>query len=317
MKKLFLFLVLLLILFCAGTYIFIPSTLTVSSTTSMLASENGTARQVLEPNNWPRWWTYLHTDTSSPDRPLQLNFTVGSDSFRLTEKFYKSAKINISHQGRQIATELIVIPLSTDSTGIQWHYSEPSSMNPFKRFQQYRDASKIKKNMDSVLLNLSAFLVKLQNVYGIPITRTSITDTLFLSAKTVSLNYPHTPDIYALIKKIQAYAAKQGLKQTGSPIYNIMRVENKDFQLMAAIPVDRAIPDQHDFVTKHMVRGSFIVTEVLGGEHAVDKAWQDLLLYFNDYRKTSMAINFSMLITDRMYQPDSSRWITRLYQPVY
>ena len=39
--------------------------------------------------------------------------------------------------------------------------------------------------------------------------------------------------------------------------------------------------------------------------------------YFQDYKKISMAMSFTMLVTDRMLQTDSSRWITRLYEPVY
>ena len=75
--------------------------------------------------------------------------------------------------------------------------------------------------------------------------------------------------------------------------------------------------DLDGYTFKKMIKGSFMVTEVVGGEYTVAKASKSLQQYFTDYKKTSMAINFTMLITDRMYQPDTTKWITRLYQPVY
>jgi predicted transcriptional regulator YdeE len=317
MKKILWVLVIALIVLSACSYLFIPSNLAVSSTAVVHASENGVVKHALDEKNWPGWWNYTHSDTNAAVPVPVRSFTYGNDSFYITENFYKSANINIRHGSQSIPTKFLVIPFSTDSTGIAWQYTGKASLNPFTRFMQYREAVAVKKNMDSVLANLTGFLGKLQNVYGIPIARTSIQDTLFASAKTIIPAYPHTPEVYALVKKIQAYAAANGCKQTGNPIYNITPTENNQYQLMAAIPVDKAVPVNSGFTNKHMVKGSFMVTDVVGGEQAVEKAWKSLQEYFADYRKTSMAINFTMLITDRQYQPDSSKWITRLYQPVY
>jgi ABC-type spermidine/putrescine transport system permease subunit I len=66
-----------------------------------------------------------------------------------------------------------------------------------------------------------------------------------------------------------------------------------------------------------MVKGSFMVTEVLGGDSTISKASHNMEQYFQDFRRTSMAMNFTMLVTDRQLQPDSSKWITKLYHPVY
>lgn len=316
MKKVILFLVIAFILFAAGTYLFIPSRLNVSSTDVVHSSENGVVRHALDEKNWPLWWNYQR-DSNSAVRQAATSFTKGGDSFFISTKFYKSADITILHGNNPIVTKFLIVPLSNDSTRVIWHYGIASSLNPFTRFIQYREAAGIRRNMDSVLVNLHGFLGKLQNVYGIPIARTSIQDTLFVSAKTTLKVYPHTPDVYSLLKKIRSYVAANGSKQSGNPIYNITPLGNGEFQLMAAIPVDKAVTENATFTNKKMVKGSFMVTEVVGGEQAVDNAWKSLLEYFTDYRKTSMAINFSMLITDREYQPDSSKWITRLYQPVY
>ena len=68
---------------------------------------------------------------------------------------------------------------------------------------------------------------------------------------------------------------------------------------------------------KNMVKGNFMISEVVGGDYSVNKASKSLQQYFTDFHLTSMAMSFTMLVTDRILQPDSSKWITKLYQPVY
>jgi hypothetical protein len=314
MKKMIAVLVSLVAVFCIGVYVFIPAKLSMASSTVIAVTDNGADRFITHANNWAKWWGYdsLHTVSSTSNL-----YVLNGSAFRMTHAFYKSADIHISHKDLELESKLMMIPLHMDSTAVEWKSEVSTSPNPFTRFMQYLEVKSIKKNMDQVLETLKRFLSKNENVYGISIERTSIKDTAFISTKSVFKTYPTTPQVYGLIKTIQDFAAKNNVKQTDAPIYNIMLVENGLYQLMAAIPVDRQLPDNNTFSSKRMVRGSFMVTEVVGGEHTVEKASQSLKQYFSDYRKTSMAINFTMLITDRMLQPDTSKWITKLYQPVY
>lgn len=315
MKKTLLVLAAALVLFCVCIYIFIPGKLNISSAAVINTTENSIDRYIMDELNWRKWWNYSQP-ASTTKEPADV-FLSNGVVFKLTEKFYKSATISIQHDEQQVASKLAIIPLGLDSTGIEWKYSVITSANPFKRFTQYLKAKEIKKNMDEVLSNLRLFLAEKGNIYGIQIERTSLKDTLFITTKSILKDYPTTPDIYNLIKKIQLFAAKQSIKQTGSPIFNITETDSKQFQLMAAIPADKSLPDVDGFAFKKMIKGSFMVSEVVGGEYTVAKASKSLQQYFTDYKKTSMALNFTMLITDRMYQPDTTKWITRLYQPVY
>ena len=86
---------------------------------------------------------------------------------------------------------------------------------------------------------------------------------------------------------------------------------------MAGVPVSKNIPEKDGFALKHMVKGSFMISEVVGDNKAVDEASKKFQLYFSDFNRTSMAMNFSMLVTDRLLQPDSTKWITKLYRPVF
>lgn len=316
MKKILLIFLAVIALGCIGTYVFIPGKLTITSAAVMAASENGTHRFILDKSNWRRWWNYGDTAMLQVKEPGD-SFIMNGDRFALTEPFYKSAKIQIRHDQRVIETNLILIPLQIDSTGIEWKYAVTTSANPLKRFRQYTEAKEIKKNMDKVLSHLAAFLSKIDNVYGIHIEKTSVKDTLLALAKSELSTYPGNRDIYQLIQKIQTFIKTQGAVQNGSPIFNVTELEKNRFQLMCAVPIDKVITGNNTFSFKRMVRGNFMVSEVTGGDSTVKKASASLQQFFEDYHKTSMAINFTMLITDRMYQPDTAKWITKLYFPVY
>jgi predicted transcriptional regulator YdeE len=316
MKKFVLFLLTLVILAVAAIYIFIPARLSITSSTTVRTTDIGTERFLMDESKWPLWWNY--NDSSLPNTNLHpVRFFAGKDEYKMADKFYKSATIRISHDLQQIGSKLAIIPLLLDSTGIEWNCSLDLGSNPYKRLTGYLDAKQIKKNMDTVLTSLRLFLSKNENVYGIPIEKNHLKDTLYVTTKTTLQAYPTIPVIYDLIKKIQGYASQNGANQTGSPIFNVTDMGNGHFQLMAGIAVDKNIPEKNDFSVKHMVRGNFMITEVVGGDQVVNKASQNLHQYFADYRKTSMAMSFTMLVTDRMYQPDSSKWITKIYLPVY
>jgi len=318
MKKIFLFLGLLLLVFVAGIYIFIPSTINITSAAVVQTTDDGAERFIMDETKWPLWWNYNDPNNAADTKQLAVVFSAGHDVYKMTDKFYKSVAIHIKHNNLvQLESKMSLIPMALDSTGIEWKCSIETGSSLYKKIDGYFNARRIKENMDTVLANLKSFLSKNENVYGIPIEKNHLKDTLYVTAKTIVPSYPSTIVIYELIKKIQAYASQNGTNQTGNPIFNVTDMGNNHLQLMAGVPVDKNIVEKNGFSLKHMVRGNFMITEVVGGNNAVNKASENLHQYFSDYHKTSMAMSFTMLVTDRMYQPDSSKWITKIYLPVY
>ena len=315
MKKLLLVLLSAMILLCAGIYLLIPKNISIASTVFVKTTDLGAERFILDESNWGKWWN--HNDSSSTSSIATAPFSRNGDEYRLVQKFYKSADIQISHKGQSLNTRILIVQLALDSTGIEWKCGLSGGNNPYTRLVNYFEARQIKKNMEQVLGNLNVFLSNVENVYGINIEKNHLKDTLYVTTKTDLTHYPSTEEIYSLIKKIQSYTNKNGVQQSGNPIFNVTEMDNNRYQLMAGIPVNQLVKEADGFSTKNMVKGFFMISEVVGGNHTVEKASQSLQQYFLDYRKTSMAMNFDMLVTDRMLQPDSSKWITKLYRPVY
>lgn len=317
MKKLLLALLSILVLFFAGVYIFIPAKLNITSSVVAKTTDLGTERFVIDETKWEQWWNYNNQFAESKNPQQGKTFLANGYEFKVTGKFYKSLEIEIHSNKQQVASKLVIVPLALDSTGIEWKSELAMGSNPFSRISRYMEAKSIKKIMDEVLLNLKNFLSKPENVYSINIERNHLKDTLYVSSKVMLSAYPSNKEIFDLIYKINAYIEKNGTRPTGSPIYNVTEMDRNRFQLMAAVPVNRSLKEIDGFAMKYMVKGSFIISEVVGGNATVNTAAKNLQQYFDDYKKTSMAMNFTMLVTDRMLQPDSSKWITRLYHPVY
>jgi hypothetical protein len=86
---------------------------------------------------------------------------------------------------------------------------------------------------------------------------------------------------------------------------------------MVGIPVNKVLNESGDIVLKRMVLGNILEAEVQGGTFRVNQAAKQLEHYVSDYKYSSPAIPFQQLVTNRLQEPDSSRWITRLYYPVF
>jgi hypothetical protein len=66
-----------------------------------------------------------------------------------------------------------------------------------------------------------------------------------------------------------------------------------------------------------MALGNILVGEVKGGTYTVISGEQNLTNYVNDHKKMSPAIPYQSLVTDRLLEADTSKWVTKLYYPVF
>lgn len=313
MKKLLLILLVVLALFTSSLYLFIPGKIIIDCSVAVKTTDVGTERFLIDETKWPLWWNY----GTNGDRQAGPVFTHNGYSYEQTGQFYKSVDIVISKEKRRLLSKLMIISLAVDSTSLQWKAEFITSRNPFIRITDYLEAKQIKKHMNEILGRMKDFLSEPYNIYGIHIERNRLRDTLYVSSKQMLPANPSVKEIYQLIDKIKTYIKQNGTEPSGSPIYNATRMDEGRYQLMAAVPVNKHLPETAVFSMKYMVKGSFMITEVAGGDSTINQASKNMQQYFQDYRKTSMAMNFTMLVTDRMLQPDSSKWVTKLCMPVY
>lgn len=311
MKKWIAGIIIIAILFLAAVYIFIPSTLTVSNAVYCKATLPGAYRMLSSNAKLKRWWI-------DKGAIAQNKFTYHDDVYILNNTYLYGALINIQHKNETIKSDIRILELVYDSVIIEWNFDIHTSANPFKRIIEYREAVVLKKNTDEVLNHFKNFIEKDSNVYGMPIKLSSIEHIFMITTKKVFTHNPSTIEVYGNINLLKQFAATHNLKQDYYPMMNVIKNNDTSYRLMTALPVNKESNFFGGAVNSvRMVKGNFMVTEAKGGYGTINNALNEIQLYFDDYGKTAMAIPFQYIVTDRMNEPDTAKWITKIYAPVY
>lgn len=309
MKKWLLVLAFIIIAALASIYIFIPARLEIVQITPIKCTTPGAFRHLVSEERWKKWW---------PGSSWHNNiFKFQNNGYVITKKLMNTLEISIQHNGANSNSTLYLLPVAVDSTNIRWTCSYPTGLNPITRVQHYWQAVDLKNNMAAVLGHFKSFASKKENIYGITFQQTIFKDSFLISARKYMASYPSVPDIYSLVSKLKKFSVEQGAQQTGYPIMNITPLNPFGFQVMTAIPINRSIPASEPFFNQRIPLNRFLVTRVHGGNATVKEALHQFQLYIQDYHRTVMALPFQQLITDRSVEPDTTRWITDIYVPLF
>jgi hypothetical protein len=245
-------------------------------------------------------------------------YHYAGDGFKMFASSYPLVEIDILHEGMATRSSMNVISLSNnDSAAIYWQCRLSGGGGPLQRIQRYLSAGKLVKNMNGILSRMRPFLEDEKNIYGTSFGEASTKDTLLVATKAFYHNYPDTKDIYVLLGKLRAYISETGAKENGYPIANVTLERDSGYQLMTAIPVNRILPGRGTIFSRRMVPAKFLIAEVRGGDGTIRAAFDQMQQYIADHQRTVMAIPFQAIVTDRMKEPDTTKWSTWLYCPVF
>jgi len=245
-------------------------------------------------------------------------FARNGFSFAVNKLAIGSMFIFISGKNRTIPSTLTTVWKNTDTTQLFWTTEITTSYNPVKRFQIYLDSKKIADNIDFILNKLQSYFSKTENVYDYKINKGLVTDSFLVSTYATSKNYPSIDFIYNLIDQLKRYIADNGAKESGFPMLNISTSDSSNYLTRVGIPVDRIIPSSKKVFLKRMpAGGNMLIVDIKGGGQAsMNKALQQVQNFILDYHESAPAIPFFSLITDRRKEPDTTKWLTKIYYPV-
>ena len=313
MKKFFLFILVILALCIASVYIFIPKKMVVSGALSFRANSDGLLRSLAEKGNWKNWWP----GTVAKAGNGSLRFTNGDYDFQVREILYNAIQLKLFHRDDSSDGLLRIIPFNNDSMRIELLSQLEAHSDPFSRVASFLRGKRIERAFDDIVLSLSKYASNLKNIYGMDIKNERVQYQNLVSAKQSFSHYPTTDDVYAIVTRLRNYINQSGAKELFSPMLNIKKTDSATYIAQVGLPIDRALPDKDDISSKWMMKGGNILTgEVTGGQKQIEEADRQMQLYIMDYQRSIIAIPFQMLITDRTKEPDSTKWITRIYYPV-
>ncbi|MEO7800638.1 MAG: GyrI-like domain-containing protein [Ginsengibacter sp.] len=298
-------------------FVFIPRTITFSKIAYIKTNSNVAARFITNRSAWQSWWPHpkkiYRNNAHNSDAGI---FHFRNASFSPNSSGFDRVGVAITTTYAVLNSTLKVLPLNKDSIAIEWEAAMPEAFNPVNRIRYYFFARHLKHEMADILTSLKDFSQNTENVYGIAIREAKVKDTLLVSTKFTSIKYPSTASIYTAINQLKEYIKLNGAEETNYPMLHI-KANGFGFETMSAIPVNKAVPPGKNFLIKRMIPGKILVAEVKGGSYSTANALKQLDTFLDDNQFRSPAIPFESLVTDRSVEKDTSRWLTKIYYPIY
>jgi hypothetical protein len=306
MKRLLIGLVLLLAGVLVAIYLFIPGRLKIVAITTVNAALPGVSRSLYDSSNWKKFW------------PTKTPFKFDDQEYLIKEKFFNAFNIDIASDKDTLNSIINLLLIRTGSLTVDWRSEQVTSSNPFKRFAQYRQATATEKNMKKILDGMKEFMEQTKNIYGFDIKQTIVTDSALITTRSIFRRQPTMKDIDDMIQSLKKYIAENNAVEQNFPMLNVVQIDSSRYEVMTAIPVDRELPLTNDFAPKFLLKGGNILEgEIKGGPNRIETALKEIENYRLDFKFSSPAKPYQLLVTDRLKEPDTTKWITRLYYPVF
>ncbi len=313
MKKRFVAALSVLLLILASLYFFIPGKIFVSESITSTANQNAVYRFLSEDSNWIKWWPEKPKVNTSPAGKWQLDGYM----FNIVTPLYNAFEVNIEKDGHSINSLLHLVHSGKDSVKIEWNAAITTSYNPIRRISRYLDNRELRNKLALTLDSLKKYIDDSSHLYGVAIKKEKVRVEYLVSLNRSFSHYPTTEEIYDLINKIKKRISSENAREEDYPMVYIKKTDSTLFKIQVAIPVNINLADTEDFTTKRMLKnGDILVAEITGGRHTAENALLQLDTYALDHRYNNIAIPFLSLVTDRKKEPDSTKWLTRVYYPV-
>ncbi len=308
MKRFLLIISLLLVITLGAVYFFIPTKQVFTYAITVNCTEEGGNRYIVQKDKWPHWL---------PGEKKENQFySYKNIQYRFDNILLNGIEATIAHGNDSTKGYLQFIYFAIDSTTLQWTSATTLSSNPFKRIVEYMQLQKFKSAVELLVKEIGSFFNQPENIYGFKVEKQNQVETSMVSMKQTFDHYPTTAEIYSMIQILKDHIHSKAVEEKDSPMLHVYEESTTSFEAMVAIPVKTELPSEGKFQLKRMMMGFILMTEVKGGVASVTTAEQELTNYVKDYKKTAPAIPFQVLVTNRLLETDTSKWVTKLYYPI-
>ncbi len=270
---------------------------------------DGISRVIVNKGDWKRWWPgEIVNDSTITYKDAKFNIkTILLNGFELTGSL-DNRSINFSFQSSATYNA---------ETAITMTATVSLSRNPFiKVFQNIVSGGAV-KTLNELFNNIGTALSDVKKVYGFDIKLGKVPNSSYVSTSKYFDHQPGMEEVYSLIKEVEDYVVAENGKIVNDPILNISKESENKYMAMVALATDRDLPTKGKFLLKQMMLGNIVVSQVKGGPSAIQQCRQAVQFYVNDYRKVSPAISFERLLTNRLTEKDSTKWLTTINYPVF
>lgn len=307
MKKILIIISAFVLIGLACIWIIFPGKQQLNGSLAIGAALPLVLRQLPDTAHWQKWWPW----PSLPGRQQSDESTVVLKGVSDTQLLLLWCEGKDS-----IPVEVRMTSKGNDTSLIIWSSAIEAGNNPVKRVQAFARSQRLKNDIQTLLTAFGVYASNPLHAYGFSPEYTEVKDTMLISTKAHFSTYPVTDEIYGLFESLEKYAVSKGAKVSGLPMYNIVAASS-GYDIMAALPIDRLIADAGLFKIKRMVDGHLLATEVKAGPAQLQQLFVQFEQYKADHQLVSPAIPYLQPVTNRLQQPDTAQWITRMCYPIF
>lgn len=284
----------------------LPTKKIVYSQTKAAANAEAVKRHLRDSGSWAEFWPadFMYFD--------EISYKVNKNLFNGFEILI------IMDDEDTLLSYLTALPITLDSTMFTWSCYLDSSRLPWKRLLAFQRHKALKSAFNTLLDRLANYTSNETNLYEMDVKEVKVTDSALISTKRNFDHYPTTSEVYEMVDELKAHIHSKKANITNHPMLNVLRIDSLEYQAMVAIPVDRLLAPHGTFEPKLVLKGGKLLeAEIKGGWWTIQNAVRNFELYVQDYNRSSPAIPYQLMVTNREEELDTSRWITRLHYPVF
>lgn len=297
----------LLVLFLLTAYLLFPGKQQAGGSIRAATPYSMALRQLPDTVLWKLWWPWA-ANGGSENQPEGLIELKGLSETQLV--------LNWKENGLTIPVLVSLASNGNDSTVLMWSAAWDAGASPIARISEFARSRRLRNDMQTLLGAFSLYASNPEHAYGFKPVFTKVTDTLLISTKSSFTSEPSINEVYDLFGSLEKYVAAKGATVKGNPMYHVTASGNT-FEVMAALPISNLIEESPTYRIKRMVDGHLLVAEVKAGPEKLKNLFRQFEQYKNDYQLTSPAIPYLQPITNRLQNPDTTQWITRMCYPIF
>jgi hypothetical protein len=306
--KKFLVIFLVAVAFFLGiTYFLFPGKQWAGGSVSAATSYSMALRQLPDTVLWKIWWPWSVNSKEGNQSEGQIKLKGISDTYLV---------LDWNENGISIPVQITLSSKGNDSTVLIWSAGWNAGLNPIARIKEFARGQRLKNDMQTLLGAFSVYASNPEYVYGFKPIFTKVIDTLLISTKSTFLTEPGVKEIYGMIGSLENYVVAKGAAITGNPMFHIT-IAGSVIEVMAALPISNVIEESATYRIKRMVDGHLLVAEVKAGPEKLKFLFRQFEQFKNDHQLVSPAIPFLQPVTNRLQNPDTTQWITRMCYPIF
>ena len=119
-----------------------------------------------------------------------------------------------------------------------------------------------------------------------------------------------------LYSEILVFGVRSGVDMTNRPLAIYHRLDEKMAVFELGVPVDKRIPVTGRIQYKTMLGKEHVVANYYGSYETLEDGHNAIQHWLMRYRRKINGYPWEMYVTDPVIEPDTNKWLTRIYYPV-